>query len=173
MDVIAWLGAYYVDCAVYEQAIQFFERAAMIQPKEVRWPLMVASCHRRSGNYQTAYEVYKRTHGSFPNDVECLRFLVRICTDLGVKDVEEYQARLRKAENAVLETGAAAAPSQSESGAAGDAVGASLAAAPSSSSLRSANRLQDQVHQGSAGSGASGRVRKAVKFDLGEACVLT
>ncbi|KAJ3294769.1 Intraflagellar transport protein 88 [Borealophlyctis nickersoniae] len=100
MDVIGWLGSYYVDCEVYEQAVQFFERAAAIQPNEVKWRLMVASCHRRSGNYQMAFETYKRIHEKFPDNVDSLRFLVRICTDLGMKEVQEYIAKLAKAEKA-------------------------------------------------------------------------
>ena len=71
MDVIAWLGAYYVDCEVYEHAVQFFERAALIQPQEIKWQLMIASCFRRSGNYQQAYETYKRIHFKFPDNSEC------------------------------------------------------------------------------------------------------
>ncbi|TPX58753.1 hypothetical protein SpCBS45565_g07909 [Spizellomyces sp. 'palustris'] len=100
MDVIAWLGAYYVECQVYEQAVQFFERAAMIQPTQVKWQLMMASCYRRSGNYQQSLETYKRIHDKFPDNVECLRFLVRICTDLGMKDVHEYAEKLARAERA-------------------------------------------------------------------------
>ncbi|KAJ3247283.1 Intraflagellar transport protein 88 [Chytriomyces hyalinus] len=89
MDVIAWLGAYYVDCEVYEHAVQFFERAALIQPNEIKWHLMIASCYRRSGNYQQAFETYKKIH---------MRFLVRICTDLGMKEAQEYILKLAKAE---------------------------------------------------------------------------
>ncbi|KAJ3218850.1 Intraflagellar transport protein 88 [Dinochytrium kinnereticum] len=105
MDVISWLGAYYVECEVYEHAIQFFERAAVIQPGEVKWQLMIASCYRRSGNYQQAFETYKRIHEKFPENVECLRFLVRICTDLGMKDVQEYVSRLARVEKARESTG--------------------------------------------------------------------
>ncbi|TPX74671.1 hypothetical protein CcCBS67573_g04058 [Chytriomyces confervae] len=98
MDVIAWLGAYYVDCEVYEHAVQFFERAALIQPNEIKWHLMIASCYRRSGNYQQAFETYKKIHMRFPENIECLRFLVRICTDLGMKEAQEYILKLAKAE---------------------------------------------------------------------------
>ncbi|KAJ3013901.1 UNVERIFIED_CONTAM: Intraflagellar transport protein 88 [Siphonaria sp. JEL0065] len=98
MEVIAWLGAYYVDCEVYEHAVQFFERASLIQPNEIRWQLMIASCYRRSGNYQQAFETYKRIHLRFPENIECLRFLVRICTDLGMKEAQEYVLKLAKAE---------------------------------------------------------------------------
>ncbi|KAJ3015302.1 Intraflagellar transport protein 88 [Thoreauomyces humboldtii] len=100
MDVLAWLGAYYVECEVYEQAVQFFERAATIQPGQVKWQLMIASCFRRSGNYQQSFETYKRVHERFPDNVECLRFLVRICTDLGMKEVHEYAEKLARTERA-------------------------------------------------------------------------
>ena len=89
-----------MDCEVYEQAIQYFERAALIQPNDVKWYLMAASCHRRSGNYQQALEMYKRIHARFPDNVDCLRFLVRICTDLGMKELHDYVGKLRKAEKA-------------------------------------------------------------------------
>ncbi|KAJ3390058.1 Intraflagellar transport protein 88 [Entophlyctis sp. JEL0112] len=98
LDVIAWLGAYYVDCEVYEHAIQFFERATLIQPNEIKWQLMIASCYRRSGSYQLALETYKKMHAKFPENVDCLRFLVRICTDLGMKEAQEYIIKLAKIE---------------------------------------------------------------------------
>jgi len=41
------------------------------RPRQVRWQLMVASCHRRSGNYQQALETYKYIHRKFPENVEC------------------------------------------------------------------------------------------------------
>eukprot|EP00964_Phaeocystis_antarctica_P124176 scaffold87867_cov59-Phaeocystis_antarctica.AAC.8 len=94
---------------------------------------MVASCHRRSGDYQLAFEIYRMIHADFPDNVaclrsnptptpppspspltahrspltfhphqvECLRYLVHICDDLGKKDqVHEYVVKLRKAERA-------------------------------------------------------------------------
>ena len=36
MEVISWLGAYFVKNELYEKAMQFFERAAQIQPEEVK-----------------------------------------------------------------------------------------------------------------------------------------
>ena len=32
---------------------------------------MIASCHRKTGNYQRALETYKRIHTLFPENVEC------------------------------------------------------------------------------------------------------
>lgn len=73
MNVISWLGAYFVKNEMYEKAVHFFERAAQIQPAEVKWKLMVASCHRRSGDYQIAFEIYQQIHVEYPDNVECAR----------------------------------------------------------------------------------------------------
>lgn len=35
LDVISWLGVWYVKSELYEKAIHFFERASQIQPDEV------------------------------------------------------------------------------------------------------------------------------------------
>jgi len=102
MNVISWLGAYFVKSEMYEKAVAYFERAAQIQPSEVKWKLMVASCHRRSGDYALAFDIYRAIHADFPDNVECLRYLVHICDDLGKKDqVHEYVVKLRKAERAL------------------------------------------------------------------------
>ncbi|KAI6656911.1 Intraflagellar transport protein 88-like protein isoform X3 [Oopsacas minuta] len=97
---ISWLGAYYMESQFVEKAIIFFERATQIQPGEVRWRLMVASCHRRIGNYQLALQMYKDINEQFPENTECLKFLVHMCTDLGLKEGSEYTARLKRAERA-------------------------------------------------------------------------
>ena len=49
IDVISWLGAYYMDSHFADKAIVFFERAALIQPTQINWQLMVASCYRKIG----------------------------------------------------------------------------------------------------------------------------
>ncbi|XP_023241009.1 intraflagellar transport protein 88 homolog [Centruroides sculpturatus] len=100
IEIIEWLGAYHIDSQVYEKAIKYFERAAIIQPSQVKWQLMVASCHRRSGNYQHALQTYKHIHKKFPENTECLKFLVRLCTDLGLQEAAEYAVKLKKAEKA-------------------------------------------------------------------------
>lgn len=100
IPVIEWLGAYYIDSQFCEKAIHYFERAAIVQPNQVKWQLMIASCHRRSGNYQQALETYKHIHRKFPDNLECLKFLVRICSDLGLKEAQEYATKLKKAEKA-------------------------------------------------------------------------
>lgn len=100
IPVIEWLGAYYIDSKFCEKAIHYFERASIVQPNQVKWHLMIASCHRRSGNYNQALETYKYIHRKFPDNVECLKFLVRICSDLGLKEAQEYATKLKKAEKA-------------------------------------------------------------------------
>ena len=75
----------YVKSELYERAIQFFQRAAEIQPNEVKWRLMVTSCYRRMQRYQKAYELYEDIHREYPENLECLRYLVAICKDLGMK----------------------------------------------------------------------------------------
>ncbi|KAJ6662354.1 hypothetical protein lerEdw1_012518 [Lerista edwardsae] len=98
IEVIEWLGAYYIDTQFCEKAIHYFERAALIQPTQVKWQLMVASCYRRSGNYQKALDTYKVIHRKFPDNAECLRFLVRLCTDMGLKEIQEYATKLKRVE---------------------------------------------------------------------------
>lgn len=98
--VIEWLGVYYIESQFPEKAVQYFERAAIVQPNVSRWQLMVASSYRRSGNYQQALETYKKIEQRFPENIECLKFLAKICADLGLKEAQEYAIKLKKAEKA-------------------------------------------------------------------------
>ncbi|XP_014020194.1 interleukin-17D isoform X2 [Salmo salar] len=86
IDVIEWLGAYYIDTQFCEKAVQYFERATLIHidnlssrfmRTQVKWQCMVTSCYRRNG----------------------LCFLVRLCTDMGLKEVQDYATKLKKVEN--------------------------------------------------------------------------
>ncbi|KAE9353761.1 Intraflagellar transport protein 88 [Phytophthora rubi] len=97
LDVISWLGVWYVKSELYEKAIQFFERASQIQPNEVKWRLMVTSCYRRMGAYQKAVVLYEQIHQDYPENLECLRYLVAICKDLGQR-CDGFQAKLAKLE---------------------------------------------------------------------------
>ena len=60
LNVISWLGVWYVKREMYEQAIEFFEQASQVQPSEVKWRLMVTSCYRRLGDYFKALELYQQ-----------------------------------------------------------------------------------------------------------------
>ena len=48
---------------------------ARSRPNQVKWKLMVASCHRRSGNYQQSLETYKQINKRFPDNIECKSIL--------------------------------------------------------------------------------------------------
>eukprot|EP00742_Colponemidia_sp_Colp-10_P004661 GILJ01004972.1.p1 GENE.GILJ01004972.1~~GILJ01004972.1.p1 ORF type:complete len:820 (-),score=178.34 GILJ01004972.1:195-2654(-) len=97
MEAISWLGVWYVKSELYEKAIQFFERASQIQPQEVKWQLMVASCYRRMGSYQQAFKLYQDINKNHPDNIECLRYMVTICKELGLK-YEAYATQLKKLE---------------------------------------------------------------------------
>lgn len=60
LNVTSWLGVWYVKREMYEQAIEYFERAALVQPSEIKWPLMVTSCYRRLGDFYKALELYQK-----------------------------------------------------------------------------------------------------------------
>ncbi|XP_024356907.1 uncharacterized protein [Physcomitrium patens] len=99
MDITSWLGAYYVKNEVYEKAMPFFDLASKLQPTEIKWQLMVASCHRRTGAHTEALAKYKAILSKHPDNTECLRYLLHMCTGLGRRDeVRTYEAQLRKAE---------------------------------------------------------------------------
>jgi intraflagellar transport protein 88 len=121
MDVISWLGAYFVKNEVYDKAMHFFERAAQIQPHEVKWQLMVASCHRRRGEYPQAKRMYEEIHRKYPENLECVRYLVHLCKDSGLIDeANEWFKVVRKLEAAAQQGGSPVrAPTSSDSGRAG------------------------------------------------------
>jgi intraflagellar transport protein 88 len=102
LDVISWLGVWYVKSELYEKAIHFFERAAQISPAEVKWRLMVTSCYRRMHNYQKALDLYEAIHVQHPDNLECLRYLVAICKDLG-RPYESYQQKLSRVDRQALQ----------------------------------------------------------------------
>nr|AAG37228.1 intraflagellar transport particle protein IFT88 [Chlamydomonas reinhardtii] len=118
MDVISWLGAYHVKSEVYEKAMPFFDLASKIQPQEVKWALMVASCYRRTNNLPAALGKYKQIHTQHPDNVECLRYLVHLCSELGRRaEAAEYMTKLKKAEKAAVpEATTAAAPAAAAAG---------------------------------------------------------
>jgi len=97
LDTNVWLGIYYVKQCLYEKACFYLERASQIKPNEVKWKLMVASCQRRIGNFQKALKIYQAIYQDYPDNVECLRFLVLLCKDMGL-DYEEYAKELHRAE---------------------------------------------------------------------------
>lgn len=95
LNVISWLGVWYVKREMYEQAIEYFQRAALVQPSEVKWRLMVTSCYRRLGDFYKALELYQKINEDYPDNTEALQYLEALCKDLG-KPHEEYSRKLDK-----------------------------------------------------------------------------
>uniref|UniRef100_A0A5S6Q5S1 UDP-N-acetylglucosamine--peptide N-acetylglucosaminyltransferase SPINDLY n=1 Tax=Trichuris muris TaxID=70415 RepID=A0A5S6Q5S1_TRIMR len=103
LETTEWLAAYYVEKELSEKAIEYFEQAALIQPDEVKWHLMVANCLRRSGNYTKALQRYREAHAKFPDDTNCLEQLLRAAKDLGLTEATEYAEALKKAERSKIQ----------------------------------------------------------------------
>ncbi|KDO26432.1 hypothetical protein SPRG_08235 [Saprolegnia parasitica CBS 223.65] len=146
LDVISWLGVWYVKSELYEKAIQFFERASQIQPSEVKWRLMVTSCHRRMGAYQKALILYEQIHHDYPENLECLRYLVAICKDLGQKYDHHQQALAKLERENAAKVNAQTNATNSNSGmtrATEDQRGSSRGSARSSSRLEANNQQHD------------------------------
>ena len=95
LNVISWLGVWYVKREMYEQAIDYFNKASNVQPGEVKWQLMVTSCYRRLGDYNKALELYLEIHEKHPENIEALQYLEALCRDLG-RPHDEYSRKLEK-----------------------------------------------------------------------------
>ena len=52
------------------------------------------------GNYAKALQLYENIHEEYPENSECLRYLVAICKDLG-RPYERYQQKLVKLDRAL------------------------------------------------------------------------
>lgn len=74
LNVISWLGVWYVKREMYDQAIEYFERASTVQPSEVKWRLMVTSCYRRLGDYYKALELYQQVR-CWPHAIPLLAYV--------------------------------------------------------------------------------------------------
>lgn len=97
METLCWLAAFYSKNEMFEKAIEYFHLAAGLQPDEVKWKLMAASCLRRAGNYSQAFEAYIKIHKTHPQNIECLRFIVQLCEeDRARSEFEEKLKQLQK-----------------------------------------------------------------------------
>uniref|UniRef100_A0A6Q2X8D4 Intraflagellar transport protein 88 homolog n=1 Tax=Esox lucius TaxID=8010 RepID=A0A6Q2X8D4_ESOLU len=90
IEVIEWLGAYFIDTQFCEKAAQYFERATLIQ--------LLFLFLSSSGNYQKSLETYKDIHRKFPENQYFHIVLILLCTDMGLKEVQDYATKLKKAE---------------------------------------------------------------------------
>ena len=74
MEVIRWLALYYTEMQVPEKAITLYQRASALRPDDAQWPLAIATCTQRIGNYHKAYQLLKNIHSRYPNNIECNHF---------------------------------------------------------------------------------------------------
>ncbi|MEW5306044.1 MAG: hypothetical protein WDW36_008545 [Sanguina aurantia] len=115
IDVISWLGAFHVKSEVWEKAIPYFDLASKIQPTESKWCLMVASCFRRIQALPQALSKYKEVHKEHPENLECLRYLVHLCTEMGRRpEAQEYMTKHTKAQKSADATLAASTMQQQQ-----------------------------------------------------------
>jgi len=105
LGAIEWLGHYYLESQFPEKALNYFERAVVIQPNEIRWHLFVVMCLNRAGAYPKAYDRLKRIHVQFPDSLETLQRLVRITGDMKMpneaREYEQKMKRLQKQQEAI------------------------------------------------------------------------
>lgn len=73
---------------VFDNQLIWWESLWQNMPKQAKW-------HELGQKYAQCLIIY-----SLPIDLKGLKFLVRICTDLGLKDVQDYAQKLKKAEKA-------------------------------------------------------------------------
>ena len=81
--------------------MRYFHQASLIEPSQPDWQLLMACCYRRAGNPAAELRTYQEVHRRFPDHVDCLRLLSRLCADLD-RDTEahRYAIKLRRAEKA-------------------------------------------------------------------------
>ncbi|KAL7549269.1 hypothetical protein ACHAWF_012547, partial [Thalassiosira exigua] len=71
LDVISWIGTWFVQQEMFARSIYFFTQASLVNKKEIKWGFMVASAHKRTGDHDAALRVYEKLHDLFPEDAEC------------------------------------------------------------------------------------------------------
>merc|ERR1712147_202016 len=75
-----------------------------IEPHQVKWHLMHASCLRKIGSFHQALDKYRETHEQFPESKEVLQYLVRLCSDMNMdKELKDYTTKLRRLEKMLKE----------------------------------------------------------------------
>ncbi|XP_032511903.2 intraflagellar transport protein 88 homolog [Danaus plexippus] len=109
-------------------SLPYLRRAARLQPGHPEWGLLMGECLRANGQYQEALTVYKKLNARFPDNVECLKLLVKLCGAQGLEEAAVWRRQLRgvlaRAQGETRGLSAASASSAEDRGrAATDAVG--------------------------------------------------
>ncbi|CAK1551716.1 unnamed protein product [Leptosia nina] len=81
-----------------EEALQYYRRAARLQPNNPQWGLLIGGCLRASGRYQEALYLYKKLNARFPDNVQCLKLIVKLCGDQGLSETNLWSRELQRAQ---------------------------------------------------------------------------
>ncbi|CAH0397270.1 unnamed protein product [Chilo suppressalis] len=81
-----------------EVAIQYYRKAARLQPGNPRWGLLMGGCLRANGRYQEALVLYKKMNSRFPDNVQCLKLIVKLCGDQGLSETNAWSKELQRAQ---------------------------------------------------------------------------
>ncbi|XP_075972399.1 intraflagellar transport protein 88-like protein nompB [Anticarsia gemmatalis] len=81
-----------------DAALQYYRRAARLQPNNPQWGLLMGACLRASGKYQEALALYKKMNTRFPDNVQCLKLIVKLCGDQGLSETTAWTRELQRAQ---------------------------------------------------------------------------
>ncbi|XP_068627587.1 intraflagellar transport protein 88 homolog [Battus philenor] len=98
-----------------EEAIRYYRRAARLQPTNPQWGLLIGGCLRSCGKYQEALSLYKKLNTRFPDNVQCLKLIVKLCGDQGLSETAAWARELQRAQARVKQQERAAASAESGS----------------------------------------------------------
>ena len=116
INIISWLGIWFINNSLYESAIAVFKDAALIQPLQIKWRLMIASCLRRMRSFHKAIAICKHIldTDAARKDAEiakkCLQYLVVICKQIGDPEMDKHQHALDELRLHDTQTAAALPP---------------------------------------------------------------
>ncbi|KAI3432221.1 hypothetical protein D9Q98_003783 [Chlorella vulgaris] len=137
LDCVSWLGAHHVRRQDYLAAVPYFEAAGRVQPRESKWPLMVAGCLRRVGRLEAALLRYREVYRMAPTNTEALRYLSQLSQEFGLQeDVQKFSSELARIER-MQAAAAGAAGTAAAAVRPGTALGRLTAQRPPTSSGRS------------------------------------
>ncbi|GAU97434.1 hypothetical protein RvY_08731-2 [Ramazzottius varieornatus] len=97
LEVLNWLGRFFVTSQFPEKAITYFAQAADLEPQTAKWGLLMANAMRRAGHLTDAYNAFVDLHHRFPDNIDCLKLLIRMSQELQVAptDIAKYQKELQ------------------------------------------------------------------------------
>ncbi|KAM3968299.1 intraflagellar transport protein 88-like protein nompB [Aphomia sociella] len=133
LSALEWLAA----DAPPDRALHYYARAARLQPTNPRWGLLMGGCLRSSGRYQEALALYKKMNARFPDNVQCLKLIVKLCGDQGLSETSAWTRELQRAQARIKQLERA-----------------SVTSAGSGSSGTSQSPIIDQVRGSRGGSGS-------------------